>query len=302
MEGRALEVVTPGDRGEGGSVELVRWRRPPRRTSPSSACRRPRGGRAPTTGEASSKRASVTSQAKRMHSTRPERLAHVSQVGQQVGLGREARRPVVGLREREAVELVGHVDPAAGVDVLEPGATDVVVLLEDSDLDAGLAKPVGRGEARGAGPDHGTAERAVRFPAGATTAGSGRCRPTPAPRSRNGLPVLGRRRRRPGTRSRRVPRRQVGSCRARARARSRRGVGNQASAARRRASSSCSGVRPRPGTSIWDWSGANSGRSTERSPGPVRHRAQERMHVGHGEGGGHPRPLGNGRAARAHPR
>ena len=83
------------------------------------------------------------------------------QVGQEVGLGREPRDPVVGLGEGEAVELVGHVDPAARVDVLEPGAAHVAVLLEHGDVDAGLAQPVRRRQARGAGADHGAAERAA---------------------------------------------------------------------------------------------------------------------------------------------
>ena len=59
-----------------------------------------------------------------------ELLGHVLEVGQQVGLGGEPRRPVVGLCEGEALELVGHVDVAPGVDVLEPRAPDLAVLLE----------------------------------------------------------------------------------------------------------------------------------------------------------------------------
>jgi hypothetical protein len=90
-----------------------------------------------------------------------ELLDQTLEVGQQVGLGREARRPVVGLREREAVELVGHVDAAAGVDVLEPGAADLGVLLEHGHGDAGLAQAVCGGQPRRARADHGATERAA---------------------------------------------------------------------------------------------------------------------------------------------
>ena len=88
----------------------------------------------------------------------PQLLAHPLQVGQQIRLRREARHPVVGLGEGEAVELVRHVDTAARVDVLEPGAADVRVLLVDHDLHARLAQPVRRRQARGARADHGAAE------------------------------------------------------------------------------------------------------------------------------------------------
>ena len=87
-----------------------------------------------------------------------ELLGHALEVGEQVGLGREARAPCIGLGEGEAVELVGHVDPAARVHVLEPGAPDVRVLLEHRDLDPGLAQPVRRGQTRGTGADDRTPE------------------------------------------------------------------------------------------------------------------------------------------------
>ena len=76
-----------------------------------------------------------------------------AEVVEQHVLGAELLRPVVALRERVAVEVVGHVDPAPGVAVLEPRAADVVVLLEDTTRDAGLAEPVGGDEARHAGAD-----------------------------------------------------------------------------------------------------------------------------------------------------
>src|SRR5207247_11194913 len=63
-------------------------------------------------------------------------------------LGREVQRPVVTLRKRVAVVVVGVVDAAAGIRVLEPCAPDVVVLLENDELDSGLLQPV-RGEETG---------------------------------------------------------------------------------------------------------------------------------------------------------
>ena len=134
----------------------------------------------------------------------PELLGHALEVGQQVGLGREARHPVVGLREGEAVELVGHVDPAAGVHVLEPGAADVVVLLEDGDR---RRRPGGAGAPR-PGPRRRRRSRhngtTPRRPAGATSAAAGRCRAAPAPR--RGTPPTGR--------SRPSPTRKPKTCRA----------------------------------------------------------------------------------------
>ena len=93
----------------------------------------------------------------------PQPLGHPLQVRQQVGLRREPRDPVVGLGEGEAVELIGHVDTAPGVDVLEPGAAHVAVLLEHRDRDAGLSHPVRRSQTRSARPDHGAAERATHL-------------------------------------------------------------------------------------------------------------------------------------------
>ena len=58
--------------------------------------------------------------------------------------------------------MVGDVDPAAGVDVVEPGAADVGVLLEDGEVDAGLAEAVGGDDARHAGADDGHREGPVR--------------------------------------------------------------------------------------------------------------------------------------------
>ena len=91
----------------------------------------------------------------------PEPVGHVAEVVEQHLLAGEVLWPVVALREGVAVEEVGHVDAAARVRVLEPGAADVVVLLEDHHLDAGLVEPVGRHQARHAGADHRDAERPV---------------------------------------------------------------------------------------------------------------------------------------------
>ena len=88
----------------------------------------------------------------------PEVLRRRLEVGQQVGLGREAGDPVVRLGERVAVQLVGHVDPAAGVDILEPRPADVAVLLEHRDRHTGLAQAVRRRQARGARADDGAAK------------------------------------------------------------------------------------------------------------------------------------------------
>ena len=76
-------------------------------------------------------------------------------------MGGEAGDPVVGLREREAVELVGHVDATARVDVLQPGAAHVGVLLEHRDLHPGLAQAVRRRQARGTRTDDRAAEGAA---------------------------------------------------------------------------------------------------------------------------------------------
>ncbi len=77
-------------------------------------------------------------------------------------LRREGLRPVDGLEERVAVEVAGDVHPAAGIGVLEPGATDLVVLVEDDHVEARLDEPVRRHDARHARTDDGDAEMTVR--------------------------------------------------------------------------------------------------------------------------------------------
>ncbi len=262
MEPGALEVVPACDGGKGGPVELSCRRRPPRRTPRSTRCRHPSSSTSCHDWEASSNARLGHLAAEPDALPQSELLGHALEVGQQVGLRREPRHPVVGLREGEAVELVRHVHPAARVHVLEPGATDLVVLLEDCHVHAGLAEPVGRGQARGPGTDDGTTERTTgvpQVPRRTPRVGAGQ----PQLLDQERLPLVGGARHRPRTRRR--PRRSSVVA-ARARPTPDAAWARQASAAMRRASSSCSGVRPRPGTSIWDWSGASSGRSSERSP------------------------------------
>ena len=210
----------------------------------------------------SSKRASVTSLRKRMHSPSPRSFGRRLEVGQQIGLGREARDPVVGLGEGEAVELVGDVDAAARVHVLEPGAAHVAVLLEHRDRHPGLAQPVRRRQAGGAGADDGAAEVApdvVDVPRGL---------PRVAALEREllgqeALPVLGgagaptrnpkMRRRSPGVSL------MVGPARGQVVRQARRPPAHVPRPSPR-------GRGRSPGTSSWSWSGANSSRSNDRSP------------------------------------
>ena len=58
--------------------------------------------------------------------------------------------------------MVGDVHPAAGIGVLLPGAADVVVLLEDREVDAGLLQAVGGDDPAHPGADDGDVERPVR--------------------------------------------------------------------------------------------------------------------------------------------
>ena len=85
-------------------------------------------------------------------------LRHPPEIGQEVGLGRVPPDPGVTLSEGKAVQLIGHIDPAPGIDVLEPGATHVVVLFKDGDRKTRLTEPIGGRQARDAGADDGTAK------------------------------------------------------------------------------------------------------------------------------------------------
>ena len=57
--------------------------------------------------------------------------------------------------------MVGHVDPAAGIGVLEPGPADFGVLLNDGDRESSLEESVGGDDARHPGTDHDGRQRAT---------------------------------------------------------------------------------------------------------------------------------------------
>src|SRR3546814_2518685 len=60
-------------------------------------------------------------------------------------------RPVPG-EERQRVQVARRVDAGTGVAVLQPGAADVVVLVDDRVADARLVEADGEGEPRDARP------------------------------------------------------------------------------------------------------------------------------------------------------
>ena len=62
-------------------------------------------------------------------------------------------RPIRIGREGIRIEVVGNVDTQVGVGVLEPGAADIGVLVEDGVRDARLLEPNRRAEAAEAGAD-----------------------------------------------------------------------------------------------------------------------------------------------------
>ena len=77
-----------------------------------------------------------------------ERVRAALEVLEQDRLRREVERPIMALREREAVVVVRVVDPAARIGVLEPRTADVVVLLDDRERHPGLLQTV-RGQQAG---------------------------------------------------------------------------------------------------------------------------------------------------------
>ena len=83
----------------------------------------------------------------------------VAEVLQQHVLRREVVGPVGLLGARVAVEVVRRVDPRPGVGVLEPGAADVAVLLDDRAGDARLLQPSRRHDARHPRADDDHAQR-----------------------------------------------------------------------------------------------------------------------------------------------
>ena len=91
---------------------------------------------------------------------------HPLQVGVDLRLGGERAAPVGVRREREGVEVAGHVAGAARVGVVPPGAADVAVALEDEEvLDAGLAEPDRGAEPGETVPDDGHGQMGP-FPCG----------------------------------------------------------------------------------------------------------------------------------------
>src|SRR5260221_381779 len=83
----------------------------------------------------------------------PERVRAAGEVIEEYVLGREVQRPVVPLRERVAVVVIGIVDAATWIAVLQPCPADVVVLFEDDERDAGLLQTVRGEQARHPGAD-----------------------------------------------------------------------------------------------------------------------------------------------------
>ena len=76
---------------------------------------------------------------------------------------REELRPVVVGRERVGVEVVGDVDATAGIAVLQPGAADPVVLLDDHVGNAGVLETDRREQAGHPGADDHHPERRAPF-------------------------------------------------------------------------------------------------------------------------------------------
>ncbi len=81
-------------------------------------------------------------------------LGDALEVGQQHRLRREVVRPLVVGLERVGIEVARIVDAAVRIAVLEPGAADVGVLLDDRERDAGLLQPDAGQQSRHAGADH----------------------------------------------------------------------------------------------------------------------------------------------------
>src|SRR5206468_990309 len=70
----------------------------------------------------------------------PKLIGAATEVRVELLLSRKVLRPLGIRSERVAVQVVGDVDATAGIGVLEPGATECVVLLENGVADAGLAQ------------------------------------------------------------------------------------------------------------------------------------------------------------------
>jgi hypothetical protein len=109
---------------------------------------------ATATGCGSCPRNSCTTSARSTRATAGIASSCSGPVGLELGLLREELGPVVARLERITVEVVAHVDAAARVAVLVPGAADARVLLEDRVRDAGFLEPDPREQPRLAAADH----------------------------------------------------------------------------------------------------------------------------------------------------
>ena len=154
------KVAAPG---RSGMLGRLSWPTPLTTASASMAVSRPSASRRWSVHVMDASSSSMASDLGAEADERPEPVlvGHATEVVEQHLLGGEVLRPVVPLRERVAVEEVRHVDAAARVRVLEPGATDVVVLLQHDDLDAGLVQSVGCHQSGHPGADDGDPEGPV---------------------------------------------------------------------------------------------------------------------------------------------
>ena len=123
----------PGMSGAFGSLERTQ------RRDEQLALISPRGVSSRQRCVCSSQAASPSVQLKRILSVTPKRSAQSAEVVPDFLLTGEAAAPVGIGRERERVEVRGHVARAARVGVVAPGAAEVVGLLEDEEVvDPGL--------------------------------------------------------------------------------------------------------------------------------------------------------------------
>ncbi len=81
-------------------------------------------------------------------------VGDATEIVQQNRLGGEVLRPVVVGLEAVGVDVVGAIHPAAGIGVLQPGPANIGVLLDDLEVDAGLAEADSGQKARHARPNH----------------------------------------------------------------------------------------------------------------------------------------------------
>src|SRR5439155_11456011 len=95
----------------------------------------------------------------------PVFVGAVAQIGEDLGLRREAARPVVLGLERERVEVRRNVAGRARVAVLAPAAADLVGFFEDDEVvDARAPERDGHAEPAEAGPDDRHVAGAIAHP------------------------------------------------------------------------------------------------------------------------------------------